>query len=138
MIEFDAAVCLIEQQGAVPWVMVHSSNFFITDFNDFLFLPEVGATAAWDIGQIVTVYTGATLMFDLYPKTAGLQDSQVLLPSFPVGIRFGPGNFSIVAELRFENPFGSNEKRVIHFLGIDGQGAFAPFISFSYSFGGEE
>lgn len=138
MLEVDAAFCPIEQNGAIPWIMVHSSNFFITDFTEFLFLPELGVTAAWDIGSVITLYTGATVMFNLFPKTAGLSDSQVVLPSFPVGLLIALGNASIGAEVRLGNPFGSTEKRVIHFLGIADQGAFAPFLTFSYAFGGGE
>ncbi len=137
MIELNSLYGVLYQKGAVPGVSLHLNALLMYDFaGSFTALPELGAVAYWDLSQKVRVYTGVSTLVDFYPKTADLPKDNTLIPSIIIGSEFIFDRFDITVEVRYVHPGGSNTGKAVSFVGLGDQGAIAPYLGFSYRFGG--
>ena len=137
MVELDAALSLLRQNGLVPNLTVNGNIIIVTDFLDFRLYPQIGLIPSWRLAPEVLLYTGTVLFFDFFPSTEGIQDTSVVLPMFPLGVQLDLGQLSIVVELQYQMPLGSSLEKIIHFIGISDYGALAPYIGVNFSFGGD-
>ena len=138
MIETNVTVGLMDQTGFLPATSLHVNCILLSDFStSWLVFPELGIVPSWNLTDEILLYVGATALVNLYPKTSGLPKDSYVIPSFLVGSQLGFGNLAVTAECRLSNPFASNADRGVHFMGIGAFGAFAPYVSVSYTFGGE-
>jgi hypothetical protein len=124
-----------EGDGLVPSVPIGLNVFVRTDFREsFLVLPEFRIIPSWKLCDSVLFFVGASCMLNPYPRTAGLEKTDYLLFSFPLGFELGIADFSIAAELKILDPFAYNKGLLFDYVGLGDYGAIAPFITVSYRF----
>ncbi len=139
MWELDALYGLLRQNGAIPGVSLFLNGIFYSDFStSFFALPEIGAIPYWDLSKNIRIYTGLSALINLYPKTAGLPHDAYVIPVLLLGTEFVLGHFEITVECKYIHPGAPNLGKAIHFVGLGDYGSLAPYLAFSYRFGGEK
>jgi hypothetical protein len=143
--EAFGTVGVLDQAGFIPAVSVGLDTVLLSDFTtSFFVLPEASATASWKLADFISIYAGAAMMVNFYPKTAGLSWDNApipgvpmaLLPSFPVGVQLNFGPIQLAAETRLLMPFSSNGNLILHYVGMADYGAIGVYLSASFRFGG--
>lgn len=126
-------------QGGLPGVSLYGNVILFTDLvTGLTILPDLGILAYWEIAGRLRPYTGVSAMLNFYPRTAGLPKETWILPSFIIGAEWLLGYWDISLECRLIHPSGNTEGKAVHFVGLGGYGAWAPYLSVSYRFGGEK
>ncbi len=137
-LELSGTWGIIDQKGAMPALSLESNLHAVSDLRTTLqFFPEVGLTPSWRLGSFL-IYTGAEAMFNLYPNMAnGTTREYPAIPAFYVGANWSRKHWGLAAELKYLNPWQPNFPVGPSYVGFNQWGALAPFIAFSYRFGGD-
>jgi len=143
--EVFATYGLMTQSGLIPAISVGVDTLLLSDFStSFFAFPQVNAIASWRLNSVLSLYAGADVIVNFYPKTAGLpMDGEIapgvpvgLLPSFPLGVQLSFGRFQLSAEARLIQPFSVSKYLIVHYVGLGGYGAVGVYVSASYLLGG--
>jgi hypothetical protein len=145
--EVFATCGLVRQAGLIPSVSAGLDTILLSDFTtSFYALPELNAIVSWKVANALSLYSGAAVMVNFYPKTAGLpMDNAIapgvpigLVPSFPLGMQLTLGRFQLSAESRIIEPFTDNKGLVLSYVGLGDHGAIGVYLSASYLLGGSQ
>ena len=135
MVELDIAYTVLLQKGLIPNLTFNGVFHFLFSSKDFRFYPEIGIISSWQLAPGILAYTGIAAFIDFFPLTEGMGEKYPILPIIPVGCQLTIRRLAIMAELQYHMPIGTSLGRVVHFNGISGQGALAPYLGISWSFG---
>lgn len=134
----------LRPDGARPGVIIPVKLHYLLPFrgdgvDTMRLYPEVGATAAWKLGdRPFYTYVGFQLWFDLASRGDGNDVASRVLPSFHLGQTVGTEVWQFSLELRYYTPNVGDDFRLVDVADLGGAGALGVLMGFSIGFGGGE